>query len=224
MFGRARILLTIAACWLATPVAAQAPATTTMAFDGTYTGVSRTFEEDSTPFRAGATWTHYCPQPFGPPRALTIVNGTAKAGKFEGSVSAQGVLVMRNSWSDYFDGRIDSQGTVRGRTTSGCSYLLTWQKVPPPTLPFDGDYIGVSRESIGWGPECPANGVPGMVTIRNSVVLGRWQGTIDPQGAVVMQNPIFSRVDAQIDPQGFLKGKYSGRACTTTFVWRKQAG
>jgi hypothetical protein len=218
------ILLTMATCALALPAAGQAPAPTTTALDGTYYGVSRTFEEDSTPFRAGATWTHYCPQPFGPPGALTIVNGTAKAGKLEGSVSPQGVLVMRNSWGVHFDGRIDSQGTVRGRSTGGCDYQLVWQKVPPPTLPFDGDYIGVSRESSGWGPECPANGVPGMVWIRNSVVLGRWQGTIGPQGAVVMQSPGFSRVDAQIDPQGFLKGKYSGRACTTAFVWRKQSG
>lgn len=46
MFDRARMALTIAGCLLATPVAAQAPATTT-AFDGTYYGVSRTFEESS---------------------------------------------------------------------------------------------------------------------------------------------------------------------------------
>jgi hypothetical protein len=86
---------------------------------------------------------------------LTIVNGTAKAGKLEVSVSPQGVLVMRDFWSQ-FDGQIDSQGTVRGRTTSGCSYLLVWQKVPPPTMPFDGDYKGVSTESAGWGAECPS--------------------------------------------------------------------
>ena len=167
MFDRVRILLTIIASAAALPADAQAPAPTTTAFDGTYFGVSRTFEEDSTPFRAGATWTRYCPQPSGPPTALTIVNGTAKAGKLEGSVSAQGVLVMRDSWSDHFEGRIDSQGTVRGRTTSGCSYLLTWQKVPPPTMPFDGDYAGVSRES-----SCLANGVPGTLIIRNGVVIG----------------------------------------------------
>ena len=219
MFDRARILLTIAVCIFAAPAVAQAPTPTTTAFDGTYLGVSNTFEGD---IDTGRTWARYCPQ-FSRPPTLSIVNGIARTGPYEGSVDAQGVLVMRSFWS-HFDGRIDSRGTVRGRATSGCSYQIVWQKVPAPTLPFDGDYIGVSRESIGWGPECPANGVPGMVTIRNSVVLGRWQGTIGPQGAVVMQNPIFSRVDAQIDPQGFLKGKYSGRACTTTFVWRKQAG
>ena len=44
MFGRARILLAIAACTLATPAVAQAPTPTTTAFDGTYIGVSRTLE------------------------------------------------------------------------------------------------------------------------------------------------------------------------------------
>ena len=44
MSDRTIVLGTIAACMLATPVAAQAPAPapTTTAFDGTYVGVSRT--------------------------------------------------------------------------------------------------------------------------------------------------------------------------------------
>ena len=44
MSDRTIVLWTIAACMLATPVAAQAPAPapTTTAFDGTYVGVSRT--------------------------------------------------------------------------------------------------------------------------------------------------------------------------------------
>ena len=219
MFGWQRILLTITAGMLATAVAAQAPApSTTTAFDGRYAGVSRTFEEDSTPFRPGATWTRYCPQP-GPPAMLTIVNGTAKAGKLEGSVSPQGVLVMRDFWSR-FDGQIDSQGTVRGRTTSGCSYLLVWQKVPPPTMPFDGDYVGVSRES-----SCLENGVPATLLIRNGVVTGgSWQGNVNAQGAVVMGNRLAPRVDGQIDSQGIVRGQGSSSTggCTVTFVWRKQ--
>ena len=39
MFGRAKVLLTIAACVLALPVAAEAPAPTT-AFDGQYVGTA----------------------------------------------------------------------------------------------------------------------------------------------------------------------------------------
>jgi hypothetical protein len=217
MFDRTRILLLPAACAVALPAVAQAPAPTTI-FDGTYFGVSRTFEEDSTPFRPGATWTRYCPQP-SPPAMLTIGNGTAKAGKLEGSVSPQGVLVMRDFWSR-FDGQIDSRGTVRGRTTSGCSYLLVWQKVPPPTMPFDGDYVGVSRES-----SCRANRVPGALIIRNSVVTGGgWQENVNPRGVLVMQNRGAMRVDGQIDSQGIIRaqGSSSDGGCTVTFVWQKK--
>jgi hypothetical protein len=32
------------------------------------------------------------------------------------------------------------------------------------------------------------------------------------------------RADGQIDPQGTITAKYSGPACISTFVWRKQAG
>jgi hypothetical protein len=221
MFGRARILLTIAACVLATPVTAQAPTpSTTTAFDGGYAGVSRTFEESSNTADPGRTWTHYCPQP-SPPAGLTIVNGTAKAGKLEGSVSPRGVLVMRDFWSR-FDGQIDSQGTVRGRTTSGCSYLLVWQKVPPPTMPLDGDYVGVSRES-----SCLANEVPATLIIRNGAVIGgSWQGNVNPQGVVVMGNRLAPRVDGQIDSRGIIRahGNSTDGGCIVTFVWRKQLG
>jgi hypothetical protein len=44
MLDRTIVVWTIAACMSAIPVAAQAPAPTTTAFDGTYAGVSRTYE------------------------------------------------------------------------------------------------------------------------------------------------------------------------------------
>jgi hypothetical protein len=44
MFGWTRILLTIAGFAVTLPAAAQTPAPTTTAFDGTYTGASRTLE------------------------------------------------------------------------------------------------------------------------------------------------------------------------------------
>jgi hypothetical protein len=121
MFGRARILLTMAACMLAmTPVAAQAPAPATTAFDGTYTGVSRTFEG-----AMGGGRTRGCqPSLERAPAPLTIVNGTARWGKSiaDGSVSPQGVLVMHLRNGVRFDGQIDGRGTVTGRLSGNCSY------------------------------------------------------------------------------------------------------
>jgi hypothetical protein len=121
--------------------------------------------------------------------------------------------------------QIDSQGTIRGQYSGwACVATYVWQKVPPPTMPFDGDYTGVSRELTNGGAGCSPSGVPATLMIRNSVVLGYWQGTVSPQGAVVMRNPKFSRVNAQIDPGGTIKGQYGDPACTITFVWRKQSG
>jgi hypothetical protein len=217
MSDRTIVFWTIAACMSAIPAAAQSPTPTTTAFDGTYIGVSNAFEGGL----AGEHWLRTCPQ-FGPPRMLTIVNGIARSGKAEGSVGPQGILVMRDFWS-HFDGRIDSQGIVRARATGSCNYQLVWQKVPPPTMPFDGDYVGVSRES-----SCLANGVPVTLIIRNSVVVtgGRWQGNVNPQGVVVMGNRLAPRVDGQIDGQGIIRaqGSSSDGGCTVTFVWRKQMG
>jgi hypothetical protein len=112
---------------LATPVAAQAPATTT-AFDGTYAGVSRTFEGR---MYADENETRNC-VPNGQPGPLTIASGVARwqgrVSAFEGSVNGQGVLVMHGPLGSRFDGQIDGRGTVTGRLTSHCGYQLVWQK------------------------------------------------------------------------------------------------
>jgi hypothetical protein len=125
MFGRARIVLTIAACTLATPVAAQAPAPTATAFDGTYVGVSRTLEGTMI-----APSAKTCP-PNGRPGPLTIVGGAARTpwgSTAEGSINAQGVLVLRAPNGARIDAQIDGSGTITGRLTSACSYQVVWQK------------------------------------------------------------------------------------------------
>jgi hypothetical protein len=222
MFGRTGIFLLIEAFALATPVAAQAPAPTTTAFDGTHLGMSVNMEGYDQVL-TDATWTRACHEDR-PPPPLTIVNGLARTswGAAEGPVSPQGVLAMRTTRGDHIDGRIDGQGSVWARFTSGCSYQLVWQKVPAPTMPFDGDYVGVSRES-----SCLANRVPVTLIIRNGVVVhgGSWQGNVNPQGVVVMGNRLAPRVDGQIDSQGTIRaqGSSSDGGCTVTFVWRKQA-
>jgi hypothetical protein len=125
MSGRANLILTIAALALATPVAAQAPAPTTTAFDGTYTGVSRTLESTM----LGHS-TRQCP-PSGRVAPLTIVNGIARTtglGTAEGSVTAQGAIVMHTASGARIEAQIDGHGTVTGRLTGNCSYQLVWQK------------------------------------------------------------------------------------------------
>jgi hypothetical protein len=227
MPGRAKVLLTIAGLALATPVAAQAPGPAT-AFDGTYAGVSLKLEGTM----MGDT-PRSCLQN-GKPTRLSIANGIARtrwAGTAEGSVSPQGVLVMRAPNGARFDGQIDGKGTVTGRLNGGCSYQMIWQKLSASTTAFDGEYTGVSRESSKTasapGADCPPNGVPAPLTITKGVVLSdkaSWEGAVSPQGVLVMRSGRFGRVDGQIDPDGTIKGQYGDSACSVTFVWRKQSG
>jgi hypothetical protein len=125
MFGRTRILLMIATCALAMPAAAQAPAPTTTAFDGTYAGISREVSKSPSAPRAK------CP-PSGALAPLTIKNGVVVASgsaAWEGTVSPQGVLLMRNDRSVRVDGQIDPQGTIRAQYGgTGCITTFVWQK------------------------------------------------------------------------------------------------
>src|SRR4051794_38698406 len=118
-----RMICALAALTAAAPALAQ----TATAFDGTYRGVSRQLE--------GATFggtARACPVQNGPPAPLRIVNGVAHAGSqeipMEGSVTAQGVLVMQNSRGARFEGQIDGQGRASGRLMFGCSYQFIWQR------------------------------------------------------------------------------------------------
>jgi hypothetical protein len=123
MLDRTIVLWTIAAFAWATPVAAQAPAPTTTAFDGTYVGVSRTSEGN---IYANAT-NRACRRD-GQPSPLTIAGGVARWGAAEGSVNAQGLLVLHTPYGERFDGQMDGRGTVTGRYTGTCNYHMVWQK------------------------------------------------------------------------------------------------
>jgi len=153
-----------------------------------------------------------------------------RSGKFEGSISPQDFLVMRRPDGNRFDGRIDSQGTVKGRFTGVCSYLSVWQKAPESTTAFDGEYVGVSRESVrpasAQDAKCPPDGVSAPLTIWKGAVWSHgatWQGIVSQQGVLAMQNSKSTRLNGQIDAQGTIKGQTSGTDCLTTFVWRKQS-
>ena len=134
MVDRTIVLGTIAACMLARPVAAQAPAPapTTTAFDGTYVGVSWTLLGT---MEGNPNETRACTPYNGQPGPLTITGGVARyngstlrPGTWEGSVNAQGVLVMHTPYGSRLDAQIDGRGTVTGRFTGFCSWQLVWQK------------------------------------------------------------------------------------------------
>jgi len=99
----------------------------------------------------------------------------------------------------------------------------------PATTAFDGGYAGVSAhiaKSTAHGRQCPRQHAPEALTITNGVVQSsgkeRWTGTVGPQGDVVLRNKLSMRVDARIDPQGTITGRYQGPACMVDYVWRKQ--
>jgi hypothetical protein len=157
MFGRARAVLTIPTCILVVvpacsvpatttePAAAQAPGPTTTteaaaaqapgpmttAFDGTYAGVSR----GTSSFTQGISAVRWCASKSGAPAPLTITNGVVRSqggGRWEGSVSPRGVLVMRNARSVRVEGQIDSQGTIRGQYSGwACVGTYVWQRQSP---------------------------------------------------------------------------------------------
>ena len=95
---------------------------------------------------------------------------------------------------------------------------------------FDGKYAGVSADiskSTAHGRQCPREHAPDSLKIKNATVRStggdRWKGTVDPQGRLVLRNKRSMFVDAQIDPQGTIKGQYNGPACMVIYVWRKQS-
>ena len=93
-------------------------------------------------------------------------------------------------------------------------------QAPAPTG-FDGIYAGVSRE-VSKNPSahrtnCPKSGVPGPLTITKGVVRWSggegWEGTVSPEGGLMMRAPNGGRFDGQIDGQGTIRGQIGGWGC-----------
>ena len=104
------------------------------------------------------------------------------------------------------------------------------QAPAPGTTAFDGKYVGVSAhvsKSVAGSRQCPRVHTPETLTIANGTVHSgsreRWTGTVTPQGSVVLRNKLSMRVDAQIDPQGAISGRYHGPACAVDYVWHRQS-
>jgi len=117
-------------CAVAIAMAAPsiAGAQTTTAFDGTYQGVSTTASSGGSA----------CVPSVPVPRPLTIRNGMAQfdagmSGRtvFQGTVSPQGDLTMRDNLADRLDGKIDPSGRATGSVNIGdqnCVLTAVWQK------------------------------------------------------------------------------------------------
>jgi hypothetical protein len=151
---------------------------------------------------------------------------------YRGSVNAAGeVSASRQSKAIATDGqnffivsgiikdKVFTGQRLRGTASRGCSYSFEMASTPLPTRPFDGDYRGVSGEVSDSGSNehgCYPHALtpPAPLTITNGVVRtpGRqwWEGTVNPQGTVVIHNPKWNRVDARVDSQGTIRGQYGG--------------
>ena len=57
---------------------------------------------------------------------------------------------------------------------------------------------------------------------RHPSAKDRWTATVGPGGNVTLRNRRGMRVDAQIDAQGAIKGRYQGPACFVDYLWHKQ--
>jgi hypothetical protein len=184
-----------------------------MPFDGDYIGVSRELAGEGAKCLSN-----------GVPDTL-IVRNSVVMGPWRGTVSTQGILAIHRG-DIQVDGQINDQGIISGqsRGSSDCTYAYAWQKVPPPTMPFDGDYIGVSRELAGEGAKCLSNGVPDTLIVRNGVVMGPWRGTVSTQGVLAIHRGDI-QVDGQINGQGIIRGQGRGSSgCTYAYAWQKQPG
>jgi len=114
-----------AAATLVLPMTATAQGTA--AFDGTYRGISITVAKYSAynPFREGR-----CPPPSSPtPARMRIANGTVEAGRFQGTITPEGVLQMRNERGFLVNGRVGPDGSVQAQGAGPyCVWNYVWQK------------------------------------------------------------------------------------------------
>jgi len=124
-------------------------------------------------------------------------------------------------------GRLKTLLTIAGAALA----MPAAAQIPGPmTTAFDGKYAGVSAhisKSTAHGRQCPREHSPDALTITNGAVKSsardRWTGTVTPQGEVILRNKRAMRVDAKIDAQGTVRGRYNGPACMVDYVWHRQS-
>src|SRR5215813_8845135 len=114
-----------------TSYAAGSAANTTSAFDGTYIGRSITNASAGSALSNAGEGSASCPN-YPIPPAVTISNGLAQIDvlnlKYQGYVTPQGSLAMRSGVGQKFEGQIDPQHVLKGRSIGSCVYDVTWQR------------------------------------------------------------------------------------------------
>jgi|SRR5579872_2619699 len=90
---------------------------------------------------------------------------------------------------------------------------------------FDGTYAGLPGSTSG-GAKCPNMETPSALTIANGSITsasGRFTGTVDANGRVVMHTSENNRLDGQVDGSGHLTAAaVSTHGCSYTFNWQKR--
>jgi hypothetical protein len=139
------------------------------------------------------------PQEFDRLFAPSFLPCREKASKFRGATLLQ------------FTGRAIAARISRERASDNrASEKIAWTPatIDPPSRR--------DEESNGARNRARCNvlaGVPDPLTITNGLVRsigGSWEGTVSPQGAVVMRDGLSRRADGQIDSQGAIRVQYSG--------------
>ncbi len=118
-----------AAALLAATVPATAQTTEPSAvFDGRYEGVSR--ERFKSTSDAGSA--SYCTLDNNhPPSPLVVANGTVRSlnSRWQGTISAQGWIVLHDQEMRRMDARIDGQDIIRGQISGTfCSMRFVWRR------------------------------------------------------------------------------------------------
>ena len=89
----------------------------------------------------------------------------------------------------------------------------------------DGTYAGVSGKSLGGTVNCPPVPTPAPLTISNGAAQsqsGGFQGTVAPDGNVVLHDKDNNRYQGTIDGTGLLKVGGGTPRCNFEFSWQKR--
>jgi hypothetical protein len=95
--------------------------------------------------------------------------------------------------------------------------------------PYDGTYIGLMAKFISMSNAshgCPTFDTPAPFTVADGHVLIRWddrdlKGEITKQGELMMRTEAAAKFVGKSDPDGILRGQYSG-PCVYSLSWQRR--